>query len=42
MVFQGITFAQWDTNWLRTVLGGMLLAAVLLNNFVRTRAGGAR
>jgi simple sugar transport system permease protein len=42
MVFQGITFAQWDTNWLRTVLGGMLLAAVLLNNFVRTRAGGGR
>ncbi|MDN4640800.1 ABC transporter permease [Agreia sp. PsM10] len=42
MVFQGITFAQWDTNWLRTVLGAMLLAAVLLNNFVRTRAGGGR
>jgi simple sugar transport system permease protein len=42
MVFQGITFAQWDTNWLRTVLGGMLLAAVLLNNLVRTRAGGGR
>jgi simple sugar transport system permease protein len=42
MVFQGITFAQWDTNWLRTVLGGMLLAAVLLNHVVRTRAGGAR
>ncbi|QHC60333.1 ABC transporter permease [Rathayibacter sp. VKM Ac-2760] len=42
MVFQGITFAQWDTDWLRTVLGGMLLAAVLLNNAVRTRAGGRR
>ncbi|WKK73137.1 ABC transporter permease [Rathayibacter oskolensis] len=42
MVFQGITFAGWDTDWLRTVLGGMLLAAVLLNNFVRTRAGGRR
>jgi simple sugar transport system permease protein len=42
MVFQGITFAQWDTNWLRTVLGGMLLAAVLLNHWVRTRAGGLR
>ncbi|MBO0985173.1 ABC transporter permease [Rathayibacter sp. SD072] len=42
MVFQGITFAQWDTDWLRTVLGGMLLAAVLLNKFVRTRAGGGR
>ncbi|WP_434172991.1 ABC transporter permease [Clavibacter michiganensis] len=42
MVFQGITFAQWDTNWLRTILGVMLLAAVLLNNLVRTRAGGGR
>jgi simple sugar transport system permease protein len=38
MTFQGITFAQWDTNWLRTFLGAMLLAAVLLNNWVRTRA----
>ncbi|KQQ21852.1 ribose ABC transporter permease [Rathayibacter sp. Leaf299] len=42
MVFQGITFAQWDTDWLRTILGGMLFAAVLLNRFVRTRAGGGR
>ncbi|RWZ49791.1 ABC transporter permease [Labedella phragmitis] len=42
MVFQGITFAQWDTNWLRTFLGAMLLLAVFLNHFVRTRAGGAR
>lgn len=42
MVFQGITFAQWDTNWLRTFLGVMLLLAVLLNHWVRTRAGGAR
>lgn len=42
MVFQGITFAQWDTNWLRTFLGAMLLLAVFLNHFVRTRAGGVR
>jgi simple sugar transport system permease protein len=42
MVFQGITFAQWDTNWLRTFLGAMLLLAVFLNHFVRTRAGGGR
>ena len=42
MVFQGITFAQWDTNWLRTFLGAMLLLAVLLNHWVRTRAGGTR
>lgn len=40
MVFQGITFAQWDTNWLRTVLGGMLLLAVFLNHWVRLRASG--
>jgi simple sugar transport system permease protein len=42
MTFQGITFAQWDTNWLRTFLGAMLLAAVLLNNWVRTRAETSR
>ncbi|WP_111467178.1 ABC transporter permease [Microbacterium suaedae] len=42
MVFQGITFAQWDTNWLRTFLGVMLLFAVLLNHYVRTRGGAAR
>lgn len=40
MVFQGITFAQWDTNWLRTFLGAMLLLAVFLNHFVRLRASG--
>ncbi|RFA07383.1 ribose ABC transporter permease [Subtercola boreus] len=40
MVFQGITFAQWDTNWLRTVLGAMLLLAVFLNHWVRRRASG--
>ncbi|MBI5159830.1 MAG: ABC transporter permease [Micrococcales bacterium] len=39
-VFQGITFAQWDTNWLRTFLGAMLLLAVFLNHWVRLRAGG--
>jgi len=42
MTFQGITFAQWDTNWLRTFLGAMLLAAVLLNSWVRKRAETAR
>ncbi|MCP2636020.1 ABC transporter permease [Microbacterium sp. HD4P20] len=40
MVFQGITFAQWDTNWLRTFLGAMLLLAVFLNHWVRLRASG--
>lgn len=42
MTFQGITFAQWDTNWLRTFLGAMLLGAVFLNHWVRIRAGGTR
>ncbi|MCC4908763.1 ABC transporter permease [Microbacterium sp. cx-59] len=42
MVFQGITFAQWDTNWLRTFLGAMLLLAVFLNHWVRLRAGGTK
>jgi len=42
MVFQGITFAQWDTNWLRTVLGAMLLLAVFLNHWVRKRGGGVQ
>ncbi|PQZ60167.1 MULTISPECIES: ABC transporter permease [unclassified Microbacterium] len=42
MVFQGITFAQWDTNWLRTFLGAMLLLAVFLNHWVRLRAGGVK
>lgn len=42
MVFQGITFAQWDTNWLRTFLGAMLLLAVFLNHWVRLRAGGGK
>ncbi|GAA1737614.1 ABC transporter permease [Aeromicrobium alkaliterrae] len=37
MAFQGITFAQWDTDWLFTFLGAMLLGAVFLNNWVRNR-----
>ena len=40
MTFQGITFAQWDTNWLRAFMGVMLLAAVLVNHYVRKRIGG--
>jgi simple sugar transport system permease protein len=42
MAFQGINFADWDSDWLQTFLGGMLLAAVLLNNWVRKRAEVAR
>lgn len=42
MANQGIVYAQWDNNWLQTFLGVMLLAAVLLNNWVRRRAEVAR
>jgi simple sugar transport system permease protein len=42
MAFQGINFANWDSDWLQTFLGAMLLAAVLLNNWVRKRAEVAR
>jgi simple sugar transport system permease protein len=43
MVQQGIFFAGVDADWFQVVLGGMLLAAVLINRFVRSRAlGGTR
>jgi simple sugar transport system permease protein len=38
MTNQGIVYAGWDNNWLRAFLGVMLLAAVLLNEWVRKRA----
>ena len=39
MALQGIVFAQWDSNWLKAFLGGMLLLAVLVNLWVRRQAG---
>jgi simple sugar transport system permease protein len=39
MTLQGIVFAQWDNNWLKAFLGGMLLLAVLVNLYVRKQAG---
>ncbi|WP_083602827.1 ABC transporter permease [Bowdeniella nasicola] len=39
MTYQGIVYAGWDNNWLRTFLGIMLLAAVLVNWSVAKRAG---
>lgn len=39
MTLQGIVFAQWDNNWLKTFLGAMLLLAVLVNLYVRRQAG---
>ncbi len=38
MVQQGIIFAGIDADWFQFVLGGMLLSAVLINRFVRSRA----
>jgi simple sugar transport system permease protein len=38
MVQEGIVFTNISTDWFRAVLGGMLLAAVLLNNYLRHRA----
>jgi simple sugar transport system permease protein len=38
MVGQGIVYAGWDSDWLYTFLGVMLLGAVMVNNWVKTRA----
>jgi simple sugar transport system permease protein len=42
MVSQGIVFAGIDADWFQFVLGAMLLIAVMINRFIRTRAMGAR
>ncbi len=38
MITQGIGFATWNTDWRFLVLGGLLVVAVIGNNFVRNRA----
>src|SRR3982751_5057148 len=38
MVGQGIVYAGWDSDWLYAFLGVMLLGAVLVNNWGKTRA----
>ncbi|MGA8245988.1 MAG: ABC transporter permease [Nocardioides sp.] len=38
MVGQGIVYAGWDSDWLYAILGVMLLGAVMVNNFVKSRA----
>ena len=38
MTQQGIFIAQWNTDWFRVFLGGLLLIAVVFNNYIRTRA----
>ena len=42
MVMQGIVFAGFDADWFQVFLGGMLLAAVLVNRYIRHRATGER
>lgn len=38
MARQGIVFAGWDDDWRYTFLGAMLLAAVIVNTYVRRSA----
>ncbi len=38
MISQGIGFAHWNTDWRFLVLGGLLVVAVIVNNYVRQRA----
>ena len=38
----GIGYTSIDNNWYRVFLGGMLLAAVLFNNFIRRRMASSR
>jgi simple sugar transport system permease protein len=38
MVGQGIVYAGWDSDWLYAFLGVMLLGAVMVNNYVKSRA----
>jgi simple sugar transport system permease protein len=42
MAFIGIQFSGWNTDWRFLFLGVILLLAVLVNNWVRHRAEGAR
>ena len=42
MTSQGIFIAQWNTDWFRVFLGGLLLIAVIFNNFIRKRATEAK
>jgi simple sugar transport system permease protein len=42
MVQQGIIYEGWDNDWLKAFLGVMLLGAVLVNNWVKSRAEAVR
>ncbi len=42
MVQEGIVFSRVDTDWFQVFLGGMLIIAVLVNNFIRKQASEAK
>lgn len=42
MVQQGIIFTGIDSDWFQVFLGGMLIIAVLINNYIRKRASEAK
>jgi simple sugar transport system permease protein len=42
MVRQGVVFAGVSADWFLVFMGGMLIIAVLINNFIRKRAEAAR
>jgi simple sugar transport system permease protein len=42
MVKQGLVFAGVDADWFFVFMGAMLVVAVLVNNYIRSRAEAAR
>jgi simple sugar transport system permease protein len=42
MTNQGIVYAGWNPDWFYFFLGALLLGAILLNNFIRSRAEASR
>ncbi len=42
MVLIGLTYTGFDQDWYKVFVGGILLVAVLFNNYVRKRATGER
>ncbi|MBQ2263732.1 MAG: ABC transporter permease [Loktanella sp.] len=42
MVTIGLTYTNFDQDWFQVFLGGMLLIAVLFNNYIRKRVTGER
>ncbi|MEM8925606.1 MAG: hypothetical protein AAGD35_19040 [Actinomycetota bacterium] len=42
MAIQGIPSARWNSDWRFVFLGGILLGAVIANNYIRSKAEAAR